>query len=210
MSAPRIDTLLNTLDAVAVLLREVRPHLVDVHDLAQNRARAVDERERHGRTQDYALDNHGDPKAREVYVAVAVGLVELGRETEKDLKVLRKFLNKGTRSRRLASTTEVTAAEFDQAFTARQQRKDRGEHHPLPLVAQPERKHHRDPSMELDTLRAAVRRLAASLDENHRDCETTGPNGSRRRKPRWLDRTRLTPAQSDALDRALQTEEAVA
>lgn len=204
MSAPRIDTFRNLIASLVDKLQELDPDIADLHDLAYNRHRAANEAKVKGGTRDYALDTHGDLRARDLYTKTAARLVGLGREAEKDLKDIRRYLNATDRAIRLDHTADVTATEFDQAHNARTRRLARGERHPHLLVSQPERRHHIDPTVELEQLRGAVRRLAAHLDQEHRDC-THAPDehGRRRRKRRWFARDLLGPAQRDAMDRAL-------
>lgn len=207
MSAPRIDTFRNVLDSVQTLLCELRPNIEDIHTLAYDRPKAEMQSRVAGGTRDYALDTHGDMRARTLYIEVAARLVGLGRAAEQDLKQLRRFLNQdGGPPLRRDGSADVDAVEFTQAAYARERRLARQEHHPHRLVAQPERKHHLDPTVELEQLRGAVRRMTKRLDEEHTGC--VGENG--RRKPRWADRSSLSPAQRDAWDRALQRDEVVA
>lgn len=202
MSAPRIDTFRNTLDAVIRRIEDdLWPEVADLHDLAYNRTRAANEQEakRRGGPVDYALDNHGDTKARNLYIAVANRMIDLARGAEDAAKDIRRHLNKQDDRPRSRTGSVITAAEFDEAMSARRRRAERGERHPHRVVAQPERRHSIDPSVELEQLRGAVRRLAAHLDREHRGCFDDGGQ----RKARWLDRSVLSPGQSDALDRAL-------
>lgn len=201
MSAPRIDTFRNVVDAVMTRLEEIRPEIEDIHDLAYNRTRAMGDKVKGGSV-DYALDTHGDMRARELYIDAAARLVGLGRATEQSLKAIRRYLNQDDGRIRRYNGSVITAAEFDGAVTARSRRSARGEHHPHRVVAQPERAHRIDPNVELEQLRGAVRRLAKHLDREHRGC--VNEDGARR--GRWLDRSIMNPAQRDALDRALLTE----
>lgn len=201
MSAPRIDTFRRTLDAVVQRLEEIRPEIEDIHDLAYNRARAQYEKVSGGDPTAVGidLDNHGDKRARDLYTNVAARLVGLGRALEDDLKALRRHLNQQEDRPRRYNGSVVTAAEFDGALHAKGQRQDRGERSPHRVVAQPERRHSIDPNVELEQLRGAVRRLAKHLDREHVHCY----GDDRKRRPRWLDRSTMSPAQRDAFDRAL-------
>lgn len=200
MSTPRIDTLLNTIDSVQTYLTEIRPHLVDMHGLAIQRSRTAPGERTHGGDRDYALDNVGDPRARDLYVSVAVGLVHLGQALESDLKATKGYLNQQGRTLRRDGSADVTSDEHLSARFAQARRNQQGQRSPHPLVSQPERKGYVDPVMELDALQAAVRRLAKHLDREHGDC--TKPDSTRRRV-RWYDRSVMSPAQRDAFDRAL-------
>lgn len=200
MSAPRIDTFRNTLDAVSELIAELRPDIEDVYELAHNRPKAAAEARVSGGSRDYALDTHGDMHARELYTKVAAEMVGLARGAEKSMRALRRYLNRDDgRPLRLDGSADVSAEEFAQARYARQRRTSRGEHHPHVVVAQPERIAHIDPVSELEHLRAAFRRIAARLDQEHTACR----DDDGRRKQKWLDRSILSPAQRDAVDRSL-------
>lgn len=199
MSAPRIDTFRNLSLHIVDLLGELGPDIEDVHDLAYNRNRAAGEAKVAGGSRDYALDSHGDMIARELYIDVAAQLVGLGRGAEKALRKLRKHLNREDTALRRDESANVSAAEFDQARYAQARRNLRGERSPHAHFAQPDRKNHIDPVMELLALQAAVRRLAAHMDREHKGCR----DDDGKRKPKWLDRSILSPAQRDALDRSL-------
>lgn len=205
---PRIDTLLNTIDSVQSLLDEIRPHLIDVHDLAQTRSKGGDGIKVHGGDHDYALDDRGDPTAKELWNATAASTIGLGRNLESNLKALRRFLNQHGSALRRNGQADVTSLEHSTSRYAQRRRYQRGEHVPVQLISQPERRHHLDPVMELDALQAAVRKLAKHLDREHGDCR----NANGRRRVKWLDRSVLSPAQRDAIDRALigQRDEATA
>lgn len=199
MSAPRIDTLRNVLDAVQQRLDEFRPEIEDLHEMAYNRAKAAQEVPGRTSSHDFALDTHGDMRARELYIDIAARLVGLGREVEKSAKAVRRYLNRDDGRIRRFNGTEISAEEFDQARNARRRRALRGERHPHRVVSQPERAHHLDPTVELEQLRGAVRRLAKHLDRDHVACR----DEDGKRRPRWLDRASMSPAQRDAFDRAL-------
>lgn len=201
MSAPRIDTFRNTLDAVQQRLDELWLEVADLHDLAYDRRRAVNEKVSGGDPTAVGidLDNHGDRRARDLYIDAARSVMDLAHGAEDAIKAIRGYLNRGAdRPTRINGKT-ITAEEFDQARDARRRRTVRGERTPHRVVAQPERPHHLDPTVELEQLRGAVRRLAKHLDREHTACY--GDN--RKRRPRWLDRSTMSPAQRDAFDRAL-------
>jgi hypothetical protein len=65
--APRIDTTRNRVNGTLALLRIVLEELEDLHVLAYERARAVSEAKVSGGARDYALDTHGDQRARDAY-----------------------------------------------------------------------------------------------------------------------------------------------
>jgi hypothetical protein len=206
MSAPRIDTFRRTMDAVVERLAELRPDIEDVHDLAYNRTKAAAYDRVNGGDRDYALDTHGDMIARDLYIDVAAQLVGLGRGVERAAKKLRAHLNQQSSAIRRDGSADVTAAEFTQARYAQARRIDRGEQHAHAVVAQAERRHFIDPVAELEQLRTAVRRLSARMDQEHKDCRYHEGERAGKRRPRWLDRSILSPAQRTAIDRALLIE----
>lgn len=198
-SAPRIDTFRRTMLAVVDLIAELGPDVEDVHDLAYNRNRAANQAKVSGGSRDYALDTHGDMEARRLYTEVAAELIGLGRAAESALRRLRTHLNSEERAIRYDGSANVSATELLQARAARARREARGERHPHRNVAELDRKVHLDPVDELRHLQGAMRRIAKGLDADHRACR----DEEGKRKPKWLDRSVLSPAQRDALDRSL-------
>lgn len=69
--APRIDTLRNRLTATVTLLGQALQGIEDLHVLAYDRQAAGDRLAIRGGERDYALDTHGDPRAREALVALS-------------------------------------------------------------------------------------------------------------------------------------------
>lgn len=203
MSAPRIDTFRRTMDAVVERLAELRPDIEDIHELAYNRTKAAAYDRVSGGSPDFALDTHGDMKARDLYIDLAAQLIGFGRGVERASKKLRTHLNQQSSAIRRDGSADVTAEEFTQARYAQARRIGRGEQHAHAVVAQAERRHFIDPVAELEHLRTAFRRLAARLDEDHKDCRYHDGQREGRRRPRWLDRSILSPAQRGAVDRAL-------
>lgn len=69
--APRVDTITNRVAATRGLLELVEPELRDLHVLAYDRYVAHREVMVKGGEKDYALDNHGDQRARDAYRALS-------------------------------------------------------------------------------------------------------------------------------------------
>lgn len=69
--APRIDTMRNRLTATRELLSDVEKEIHDLHVLAYDRQAAKDDVSVNGGQRDYALDTHGDPRARDAYRTLA-------------------------------------------------------------------------------------------------------------------------------------------
>lgn len=67
MPTPRIDTLRNQTQATATLLDDISNLVHLLHDLAYSRSTAAERIRVRGGQPDYALDTHGDPKARAAY-----------------------------------------------------------------------------------------------------------------------------------------------
>lgn len=70
-ASPRIDTVRNRLTSTVTLLETLDLELPDLHVLATDRAVARREAMVSGGERDYALDNHGDPRARLAYKLIA-------------------------------------------------------------------------------------------------------------------------------------------
>ena len=68
MPAPRIDTLRRQLTETAELLTTTARILDTLHEIAYDRAAASERLRVAGGQPDYALDRHGDPRARSAYV----------------------------------------------------------------------------------------------------------------------------------------------
>lgn len=132
----RIDTARNRITGTTDRLNIIRNELADLHLLATDRAAAAERLHVHGGDQDYALDSHGDPRARAAYehlAAVTLPICDLLDEAIRDaLKVLRDGDSPRPRTRRT-----IDAAEHLEALTAQQRRRARGEYTPVPGYPQP-------------------------------------------------------------------------
>lgn len=71
MPAPRIDSMRNRLTATRTLLGNALEFIEDLHALAYDRATAAERQTVRGGERDWALDTHGDPRARRAYTALA-------------------------------------------------------------------------------------------------------------------------------------------
>lgn len=129
----RIDTLRNRISKAMDLLQTVHDELEDLHVLAYDRPAAKERAHVHGGQADYALDTHGDPKARDAYrwlselvVLVADTLIDAGQEA---VGVLRE--GEPRQSSRRDKSADVTRAEFAEALKAQERRLQRGEYSPV-------------------------------------------------------------------------------
>lgn len=157
--APDIRTVTNRLDAARTLLDLVREQLGELYVLANDRPRAAERLNVLGGSRDYALDGHGDPKARELYRHVALELVNLLELMAVSAHTMHGWLRRGeidTTRRRGAQL--ITDDELIEVLAAQQRRIDRGEGD-APLVAQPTRK----TAAEIAPLQRTIRDLQAVI-----------------------------------------------
>jgi hypothetical protein len=135
MTAPRIDSLRSQLAATIDLLQTVGEELEDLHALAYDRPRLAQERT-NGGMRDYALDTHGDPRARDAYRALGGASTKacesLAIAAHETIRLLREGTPTGIRTRRHA-----TAAEIATAIAAQGRRIARGEYTPIRRLPQP-------------------------------------------------------------------------
>lgn len=202
MSAPRIDTFRRTIDAVIVRLSEFRAEVGDLHDLAHDRHRAGNDAKVRGGSRDYALDTHGDPRARQLYIDVAARTIGLARAVEADLKAVGRYLDAGDRSN--ARTKDAEDDEVIDAVNAARRRRLRGETSHHLRVAQPPIQSQVDWRQECEALRRATAKVTTRFAEMHADCEQV-EDGKRRKLRRRYDLSVLSPRERDAWDRAQQS-----
>lgn len=140
MTAPRIDTLRNQMHATTLLLTQTADLVHVLHDLAYSRATAVETIRVRGGQPDYALDNHGDPRARAAYRhlgrAIDHACAHLATAAHDALRVLNEGDIPGTNRRHPAT---ITVTEHAQAIEAQHRRIQAGEPdirtHPQPQQA---------------------------------------------------------------------------
>lgn len=160
--APDIRTVDNRLDAATALIALVRDQLHELHTLGNDRPRASERLNVQQTRTDYALDSHGDPRARELYRQVALELVSLIELMSVAAHTMQRWLRNGEidTTRRRGSTV-ITSDEFLEALAAQQRRADRGETDRA-LVDQPTRKH----ATDIATLERHVRDLEGVVGKN--------------------------------------------
>jgi hypothetical protein len=181
--APRIDTLRNRLAATRELLSMVERELEDLHVLAYERARAASDAKVNGGARDYALDTHGDVKAREAYHRLGdvivggpgvVGVCDLLAWAAHDMI---RILNVGERTSRNPSQ-RVTALELAEAIEAQSNRIARGEYTPVRTEEQPGRK---KVNRAVADLREAHDRAVVQRDRLRQRLQRRGDDGETRR-----------------------------
>lgn len=164
MTTIRLDTLRNQLTATTELLGMIRQELEDLHVLAYERHSAADEAKVAGGTHDYALDTHGDPRARAAYRQLgdttADACATLATVTHDALNLLRTGNTPSTRGRRT-----IQLEELGNAIAAQARRASRGEYTPIRRGPQPDR----DQAMaqlrkQLDTLQRKLDKVTKQRD----------------------------------------------
>lgn len=136
-STPRIDSTRNRLEATIRLLETARSDLDVLHALAYERHTARREAVVAGGARDYALDTHGDPRARGAYKQLSLACHDtcdiLAEAAHDAIALLREGDNDGRRRGGPAMTTVDLAVALD----AQARRAARGEFTPRPSVPQP-------------------------------------------------------------------------
>jgi hypothetical protein len=181
--APRIDTMRNRLAATRELLAMAERQLETLHVLAYERARAASDAKVNGGARDYALDTHGDPKAREAYQRLGdvivggpgvVGVCDLLAWAAHDMI---RILQVGERTSRNPSQ-RVTALELAEAIEAQSNRIARGEYTPVRTEEQPGRK---KVNRAVADLREERDRLATRNERLTTRLQRRGDDGEKRR-----------------------------
>lgn len=194
-AAMRIDTLRNKLTATRALLDRVQAQLEDLHVLAYDRPTAVGARV-HGGDRDWALDTHGDQVARQWYRHLAHQLTGSTEDLVEVLHSITSFLAVGpSPTERRDRSADVTADELRAALDAQARRRDRGDYTPASTIAQPGSRRADSTLADLGALQGAVRKIveARRLDDD----------------PVVPDRSRLTPAELGAWNRAAYGDDAL-
>lgn len=136
MTAIRIDTLRNEIAGARELLDMIHQELEDLHVLAYERATTLSEAKVSGGSHDYALDTHGDPRARDAYKhlgkAVDGACILLAEASNNALNLLRQGDTPGRGQRHLR------LAELGEAVAAQAKRSRRGDYTAIRRGPQPE------------------------------------------------------------------------
>ena len=168
MPAPRIDTLRRQLTETAELLTTTAGILDTLHELAYDRAAASERIRVAGGQPDYALDRHGDPRARAAYVRLGRMIDHvcnhIGDHAHGALELVNEADDPGGDRHPMA----ITALEHAIALEAQARRIARGEFDPgraLPQAAVPgARKTIAGKIRRLEAELAAERKRAAKLE----------------------------------------------
>lgn len=139
MTAIRIDTLRNQIAGARELLDMIHQELEDLHVLAYERATLLSEAKVSGGSHDYALDTHGDERARDAYKALGRAVdgacIHLAEASNNALNLLRQGNTPGRGQRHLR------LAELGEAIAAQSRRSRRGDYTPIRRGPQPEHHH---------------------------------------------------------------------
>jgi hypothetical protein len=140
MPAPRIDTLRRQIADMTRLLHETAGILETLHELAYDRAAATEQIRVAGGQPDYALDRHGDPRARDAYTALGRMIDHLARYTAEHAGPALALVNAADNGTGRRHPATVTALEHARLIEAQAARIARGEFDPgraLPQASVP-------------------------------------------------------------------------
>lgn len=158
--APRIDTVTNRVAATRSLLELVEPELRDLHILAYDRYVAHREVMVKGGDKDYALDNHGDQRARDAYRALSTATGDactlLAEAAHDAIALLRERTTLGRVGRLYIDTVELAVA-----IEAQARRAARAEYTPI----------RREPQPDAERAARAVEQLRGERDKAIADLE---------------------------------------
>lgn len=207
MTAPRIDTVRSDIRQAIELLHFLGDQLDDLHVLAYNRHRASERVKVRGGSVDYALDTHGDKRARDLYAQVAKDVLSAVDKLTGSIKGVRGYLTSGAGTIRRDATADCTHDEVIAALDAQRRRRQRGEYQPAPLVDQPKVWSQTEWRTECEALRSAVRKVIGDFVDDHQTCQATelDHRGQRPKLPRRFRLKLLTPREREAWHRANQS-----
>lgn len=173
MSAPRIDTVRREVKDAIDLLGYLAANLEDLHELAYTRRRSGTTDRVRGGDRDYALDNHGNPKARELYDKVARLVLDMADDVVDLQRDVRAFLTSHDETDRpiRSLAASVSADEVVDAMRARRRRVARGEYEPHPIAKQTQVIPSMDWRTECEVLRSAVRKVTTDFAADHQHCQ---------------------------------------
>ena len=130
----RIDTARNQLAATRALLDRALDQMEDLHVLAYDRQVAVDEAKVSGGWRDYALDTHGDIRAREAYWRFSDALSDTCGTLAGAAHDVLRILSVAAPATRGPRTTSALEHAF--LLEAKARRVQRGEYQPAPMYPQ--------------------------------------------------------------------------
>jgi hypothetical protein len=172
---PRVERIHNRLDAFLELWRLAGEHLDELHALAYDRPKAAERLRVRGGTPDYALDTHGDPRARRLYQQLVWELLDVMDDSAEACHAAVSFFKDGRlASGRRGAAGAISPEELAVALDAQRRRGDG----PTRTVPQPTPRGL--PTVvqlldELEQLRAACRKVHPErLTKEQRRNLTTG------------------------------------
>jgi hypothetical protein len=168
MSINRIDTRRNQLVGTRDLLTMILEEIEDLHVLAYDRPVALSEAKVSGGSHDYALDTHGDPRARSAYH-------QLGRTVDSVCKLLDEastnalnLLREGRSPGR--GQRHLRLAELGEAISSQARRARRGDYTPIRRGPQPDQLHALDQMRkERDEARLELAKITKQRDKARED-----------------------------------------
>lgn len=193
---PRMDTVRNRVNGALALLRVVADELEDLHVLAYERARAVSEAKVSGGTRDYALDTHGDPRARDAYRHLSrvmtgwrdadgerhEGVCDMIDDAANEVITILRQAGHGEKGSGRIGPVEMAALLQSQA-----RRTKRGEYSPVAFVPQPLAG---EASLAVDQLRAKVGEQQQTIDRYERMLRQYGWKPASERQRGWRSKPR--------------------
>lgn len=202
MTTPRIDAVRNEIRHAIELLHLLGDQLDDLHVLAYDRHHAAAEAKVRGGSRDYALDNHGDKQARDLYAQVARDLRHTISGLTGSIKGVRGYLTAGSGGGRRDATADATADEVIAALDAQRRRRARGEYEPALLATQPHVASQTEWRTECEALRSAVRKATSAFAADHQHCHPPERGRFKHKLLRRYPMKLLTPRERDAWRRA--------
>lgn len=175
--APRIDTTRNRLAATRELLGDVEKEIEDLHTLAYDRQVAKDDVAVSGGQRDYALDTHGDPRARDAYRTLANTVSDVCDQLAEAAHDVIVLLREGDTPGHPRGRRRIDTEELAQQLEHQAVRIANGDYTPHRIRPQPEAAETRKVldrvRRERDQARADVERLKAELARlGHTDVRT--------------------------------------
>lgn len=207
MSAPRIDTVRREVKDATALLGYLAANLEDLHELAYTRRRSGSTDRVRGGDRDYALDNHGNPDARELYEDTAKMVLRLADDVVDMHKEVRAWLTSHDEKWNRSSKSlagNASADEVIDSMRSRRRRIARGEYEPNPIAAQPVVLPSMDWRQECEVLRSACRKVTAEFAQDHQFCQPPDEGAGRfkRKLLRRYPTKNLSARERDAWKRA--------
>lgn len=172
---PRIDNLRNRLDSTRELLAIVAEETDDLHVLAYNRAAAQREAVVAGGQPDYALDTHGDQRARRAYRGLGLAAIDAVEILAAASHNAFRLLRTGSEDRPRIGRRMIEIEELAAGIEAQARRVIRGEYAPVRREPQPEAEQAHTVvdrlRRERDQARTEVQRLTITIERLNADLQ---------------------------------------